>query len=572
MPRRKQFGKRKCHRNQFMKIEDIKECADTEVLKVSASKSKLTNDDSFSAQNVSENNKLFCNEEAVNIIFDLKILKTLLNAVSQCKYCKSDNCFDVIEEVNSRKGLASSLLFICTNCGNSCSSMTSTISKTGYEINNRLVYGMRCIGKGKNAARTLCAVMNLPPPPSKFERYNANLSQALSSVCVNSMSNAVEGAVSRNNNSRDITVALDGTWQKRGHTSLNGVITATSLDTGKVIDFECLSKFCFVCKNQSSDCENCQKNYEGYSGGMESEGASRMFHRSISTRKVRYAKYLGDGDSKGFLKISESNVYKELTVEKLECIGHVQKRMGARLRNLRTKMKSTKLSDGKKISGRGRLTDAQIQLIQKYYGLAIRRNTSKSVDEMAKSIWAIYFHKLSTDAKPQHGLCPMGSDSWCGYNKSLETGEKYRHQHSLPEPVLLAVKKVFRELADKKLLMKCIHGQTQNPNESFNNCVWERIPKNTFVGMESLRTGVMDAVICFNDGVFRRTEVLKNMGIAPGKNTCAALRKTDDTRIREAEYMFQKARKEARTIKRQLKRVSELTEIARQDEYGPGKF
>ncbi|GBN40781.1 hypothetical protein AVEN_204459-1 [Araneus ventricosus] len=103
--------------------------------------------------------------------------------------------------------------------------------------------------------------------------------------------------------------------------------------------------------------------------------------------------------------------------------------MGTRLRNLRNKLKSTKMSEGKKISERGRLTDAQILLIQKYYGLAIRRNTS--VVEIPKSIWAIYFHKLSTDAKPQHGLCPMGSDSWCGFNKSLASGEKYIHKYSL---------------------------------------------------------------------------------------------------------------------------------------------
>ncbi|GBN39555.1 hypothetical protein AVEN_158802-1 [Araneus ventricosus] len=160
------------------------------------------------------------------------------------------------------------------------------------------------------------------------------------------MLKAVEGVVSRNDNSRDITVALDGTWQKRGHTSINGVITATSLDTGKVRDFECLCKYCFTCENKSNDCKECQENYEGYSGGMESEGAIRMFQRSVSTRNVRYAKYLGDGDSKGFLKISESKVYEdELVVEKLECIGHVQKRMGTRLRNLRNKLKSTKLSD-----------------------------------------------------------------------------------------------------------------------------------------------------------------------------------------------------------------------------------
>ncbi|GBM66152.1 hypothetical protein AVEN_68282-1 [Araneus ventricosus] len=82
---------------------------------------------------------------------------------------------------------------------------------------------------------------------------------------------------------------------------------------------------------------------------------------------------------------------------------------------------------------------------------------------MSKSIWAIYFHKLSTDAKSQHGLCPMGSDSWCGLNKNLVYREKYIHTHSRPEPVLLATKKVFRELADQKLLSKCIHGKLKTP-------------------------------------------------------------------------------------------------------------
>ncbi|GBO38189.1 hypothetical protein AVEN_104490-1 [Araneus ventricosus] len=142
--------------------------------------------------------------------------------------------------------------------------------------------------------------MNLPHPHAKFERLNSSLCRTLSSACSKSMLKAVEGAVSRNDNSLDITGVLNGTCQKRGHTSINGVITATSLDTGKVLDFECLCKYCFTCKNKSNDCKDCQKNYEGYSSGMESECVIRMIQCSVSTRNVRYAKYLGDGDSKGF--------------------------------------------------------------------------------------------------------------------------------------------------------------------------------------------------------------------------------------------------------------------------------
>ncbi|GFT51214.1 uncharacterized protein TNCV_5036491 [Trichonephila clavipes] len=77
--------------------------------------------------------------------------------------------------------------------------------------------------------------------------------------------------------------------------------------------------------------------------------------------------------------------------------------MGTRLRHLKTKMRGQKLSDGKPLCGRNRLTEAEIDRLQAYYGLAIRRNLSKN--------------KLSTDEKPQHGFCPSDTDTWCKFKK-----------------------------------------------------------------------------------------------------------------------------------------------------------
>ncbi|GFW10057.1 uncharacterized protein TNCV_4208221 [Trichonephila clavipes] len=137
---------------------------------------------------------------------------------------------------------------------------------------------------------------------------------------------------------------------------------------------------------------------------MEVAGALSIFQRSQSLYNVRYTKYLGDGDSKAFTSIVENKVYGDhCSVEKLECIGHVMKRMGTRLRRLKTKMRGQKLSDGKPLCGRNRLTEAEIDRLQAYYGLAIRRNLS-SVKDMQQAIWAIFLHKLSTDEKPQHGF------------------------------------------------------------------------------------------------------------------------------------------------------------------------
>ncbi|GFX56155.1 hypothetical protein TNCV_3062411 [Trichonephila clavipes] len=47
----------------------------------------------------------------------------------------------------------------------------------------------------------------------------------------------------------DIPVAIDGTWQKHGPTSLNGAVIVTSFYTGKVLDASILSRFC-KCPNK----------------------------------------------------------------------------------------------------------------------------------------------------------------------------------------------------------------------------------------------------------------------------------------------------------------------------------
>ncbi|GFS94570.1 uncharacterized protein TNCV_2015621 [Trichonephila clavipes] len=135
--------------------------------------------------------------------------------------------------------------------------------------------------------------------------------------------------------------------------------------------------------------KECLKNHNGSAGMMETVGMVRIFQRSLSHRSVRYTSYIGDGDSKTFSSITASNPYGEdITVSKIECVGHVQKRMGTRLRKL--KQMSSKLSDGKSIGGKGRLTDRMIDLITTYYGNAIRQNKNMPV-RYAKSCLGCIF-------------------------------------------------------------------------------------------------------------------------------------------------------------------------------------
>ena len=51
-----------------------------------------------------------------------------------------------------------------------------------------------------------------------------------------------------NDNVHDVDVSIDGTWQRRGHSSPNGITTVSSADSGKCIDFQVLTKSCKSCQ------------------------------------------------------------------------------------------------------------------------------------------------------------------------------------------------------------------------------------------------------------------------------------------------------------------------------------
>ena len=108
-------------------------------------------------------------------------------------------------------------------------------------------------------------------------------------------------------------------------------------------------------------------------------------------RTLEIFTYLGDGDSSSFKKVVESNPYGQKEVLKLECVGHVQKRCGTRLRRLKNENKGLKLKDGKGLAGVGRLMDKKVDTLQNYYGLAIRKNAG-NLKQMVNDVHAILPH------------------------------------------------------------------------------------------------------------------------------------------------------------------------------------
>ena len=68
---------------------------------------------------------------------------------------------------------------------------------------------------------------------------------------------------------------------------------------------------------------------------METDGSVALFQRSIKANKLGYTTYIGDGESKSYSAVSNSQPYGPLVnILKEECVSHITKRMGTGLRDI----------------------------------------------------------------------------------------------------------------------------------------------------------------------------------------------------------------------------------------------
>jgi hypothetical protein len=274
----------------------------------------------------------------------------VFTAIQECVVCKI--CGGKVKITSTIVyGLSEKIGILCESCGEVSSTRNSAMlgeKKNTPEINSRFIYSMRTIGKGLSGAKTFCGVMDLPPPIT-LNAYNSiikHVKEASSIVAKNSMDAAVKEEVEMNDSNEDLIISGDGTWKTRGHTSLVGVCTVIGASCGKVLDTEVLSSYCKGCSSwkgarcgsayekwHTEHSQICVKYHSGSAAKMEVVGMQRIFHRSSHFYNVRYSQYIGDGDCKTFNAVKQSEPYgKDLVISKIECVGHIQKRMGTRLR------------------------------------------------------------------------------------------------------------------------------------------------------------------------------------------------------------------------------------------------
>ena len=202
-------------------------------------------------------------------------------------------------------------------------------------------------GQGfQSVMKTILQLMNMTEPINikAYNPINDHLLEAYLTAADNSMSQAStevkEISVKQKDSTSfpgadsltDCTVSLDGSWQKRGHDSLNGFVTAINRMNDKLIDYHVMSKKCKISqiwnkKKVSPEYDvwktehKCSMNHIGSASSMMSAGAIKIFQRSINSLKLRFNNYIGDGGSSPFNKVVQSKPYEETFImNKLECV------------------------------------------------------------------------------------------------------------------------------------------------------------------------------------------------------------------------------------------------------------
>ena len=488
-------------------------------------------------------------------MLEVEGLQSALSSVC-CKECGTGS-ITFQENFQRQQGFYTAPSLICDTCAKVTPIPFAHVGTSKVlALNLKTVLASKLAGDSLSSLKIFCAMLDLPPPISKntytshtkaveaqsVSQAEASMSQARAEV--RELYRATDVDIC------DILVSCDGTWQRRGFSSLFGAVFIIAYETGKVVDYIVLSKHCYGCKywedkDQSSseyatwkETHSCDANFTGSAGAMEPQGTLKLFSRSLQY-KIRYKHLVADGDSKTHALLLREQPYgfePENQVRKLDCVGHVQKRLGTALRTLKQTYRGRKVADGKTIGGAGRLTDNLINSLQNYYGDAIRHNKG-NLENMIKAVQATLLHCNSSDTTPRHHLCPEGKNSWCKWQVAKALGEPFQHQKPpIPEAIVQLLKPIYARLGSRVLLEKCMHGYTQNANESLHSTVWKFCPKELFLGKANIEIACALAVCNFNDGASSLIRVAERLELEPTPLCKDFLQAKDIKRIEKSKY------------------------------------
>ena len=184
-------------------------------------------------------------------------MESLQQLVTSACVCSNYQEGNLTIKDHFRHGLASTISLQCESC---CSSTSVALAERHplaelYDINRRRsVLAMRLIGSRRGGLNNICGILDMPPPVSKSNSGHSDaLHTAVETDARDSMKSAAQRLLVRrtteqHSHPEHVAVSTDGTWMKRGFSSMFGMPTVVSYETEKVLNAEVLSKHCSGCK------------------------------------------------------------------------------------------------------------------------------------------------------------------------------------------------------------------------------------------------------------------------------------------------------------------------------------
>ena len=142
------------------------------------------------------------------------------------------------------------------------------------------------------------------------------------------------------------------------------------------------------------------------------------------------------------------------------------------------------------LGGKGKLTNTEIDTVQNCFGIALRSNVG-NLAFMKSACMASMYHICG-----YHDNCPKSADTCCQYYKDKQDNTNYyKSKGDFPINVRRAILLIYQSLCKSDIMEKCLHGKTQNANESFNGIIWNCVLKATHVSLDFISVGVYIALL-----------------------------------------------------------------------------
>ena len=214
-------------------------------------------------------------------IVDMEIINLVINLLA-CPECLQVNSLK-LNDINA---------ITCSACPYTHEFFTSKQVKNHYEekeknkgggsymeINLRAVYGMRSIGAGHSPLEKLCGHLNMPGQMNvaNYNKLSNKLLEAVKTVTGKSMKD-VTAELCGGNETADVPVSVDGTWQHKGFTST----------LRKVVDCVILSKSCKGCTSM----EKVRKEYPDHFAQWKAGHTCNLNYHGSSPMKLERLKCL----------------------------------------------------------------------------------------------------------------------------------------------------------------------------------------------------------------------------------------------------------------------------------------